>query len=201
MKHLMLFAARTAAIIGLYLVAANASYAQQAPLKPNEQSPAAPKSQQDQMDDYIKVMLRRAQTTRLLAAEHLQFIKSNRDQTIIRNIEDASQVMAYDLVCEDDKLDSKTLNQIATTTSYEIAVLMEASTIAPRLTRIARNQKVNERMELMGDIATTVLMFEIGRRRGLFDALLTDFGKKRFCAGMQMDMRTRYNEITSTIGE
>jgi hypothetical protein len=44
-------------------------------------------------------------------------------------------------------------------------------------------------------------MFEVGRRRGLFDALLTDFGKKRFCAGMQTDMRNRYNEIISTLGD
>lgn len=156
---------------------------------------------QEQIMRSMQMMLERAQLTRTLAAEHLAYIKSHRDQTDIRLIEDASQVMAFDLICEDDKMEARDLNQIAADTSFKIAMMAGTSTIGARLTRIAQKQTVKERMHLIGDIATTVLMFEVGRRRGLFDALLTDFGQKRFCAGMQTDMRNRYNDIIATLGD
>jgi len=162
-----------------------------------------PRSAEDQNKilKSMEYMLRRAQLTRTLAAEHLLYIEQNRDKAEIRMMEDASQVMAFDLICEDEKMDSHNLNQIAADTSFKIAMMAGNSTIAPRLSSVTKKQTVEERMELIGDIATTVLMYEIGRRRGLFDALLTDFGKKRFCAGMQTDMRTRYNEIIAGLGD
>ena len=155
---------------------------------------------QQQVMKSMEYMLRRAQLTRTLASEHLDYIKKNRDHDEIRALEDASQVMAFNLICEDEKMDAKDLNQIAADTSFKIAMMAGTSSIGQQLTQLARKQTVEERMELIGDVSTTVLMYEIGRRRGLFDALLTDFGKKRFCAGMQTDMRTRYKEIIASLG-
>jgi len=171
---------------------------------PNAIAPEVGVSEADRQQQIMKsmeYMLRRAQLTRTLAAEHLQYIKKNRDKAEVRLMEDASQVMAFDLICEDEKMDGRALNQIAADTSFKIAMMAGRSTIGARLTKLAAKQTIEERMELIGDIATTVLMFEVGRRRGLFDALLTDFGKKRFCAGMQTDMRTRYNEIIAGLGD
>ena len=161
---------------------------------------AAPQSaEQKQILKSMQHMLRRAQTSRTLAAEHIKYIKSTDDAEAIRLLEDASQVMAFHLICEDETMDSRDLNQIAADVSFKIAMMAGNSTIAPRLTRMAQKQSVEQRMELIGDISTTVLMYEIGRRRGLFDALLTDFGQKRFCAGMQTDMRTRYDELNARL--
>lgn len=148
----------------------------------------------------IQYMLERAQLTRTLATDHLGYLKENRALPEIRLMEDASQVMAFNRVCDDEKIITKTLNHIAADTSFRIAMLSGESTISERLERITASQAVNKRMELIGDIATTVLMFEVGRRQGLFEALVTDFGVKRFCSGMQDDMRTRYNDLASNIG-
>ncbi len=52
-------------------------------------------------------------------------------------------------------------------------------------------------MNLLGDVATTVFMFNVGRRRGLFDSLMTDFGKMKFCDGLRGNMRERYTTLTS----
>ncbi|MBL4836191.1 MAG: hypothetical protein JKY34_01325 [Kordiimonadaceae bacterium] len=158
-----------------------------------------PSFQDEDVQKSISYMLRRAQLTRMLAAEHIAYLKNHRDTAAIRLMEDASQVMAFDLVCADEKIQSKMLNQIAADTSFKIAMMAGKSTISERLARISAKQIVNRRMELIGDIATTVLMFEIGRRRGLFDALVTDFGTKRFCAGMRKDMRARYNDLASNL--
>jgi len=177
-----------------------AAPAQEAPATGNAQS-SAQSAEQQQIARSMNYMLRRAELTRTLAAQHLEYIMSNRENSKIRLIEDASQVMAFDLICEDDQIDGKSLNQIAADITFRIAMLAGKSTIAPRLTELARKQTVEERMALIGDISTTVLMFEIGRRRGLFDALLTDFGQKRFCAGMRTDMRTRFNEMITSIGD
>jgi len=163
--------------------------------------PAGPGSDDKSVQQSVNHMLRRAQLTRALAAEHLIYIKSNRDEAEVRIIEDATQVMAFNLICEDEKITPKVLNQIATDTSFKIAMMAGRSTISEKLAKIAARQSIEDRMELIGDVATTVLMFEIGRRRGLFDALLTDFGQKRFCKGIQADMRTRYNGLANGIGQ
>jgi len=192
-RRLKLFIIAFAAIVG----ATGISTAQEGEPAPQERSA----EEQEQILKSMEYMLRRAQLTRTLAAEHLRYIKDNRDKAEIRLIEDASQVMAFDLICDDEKMDGRELNQIAADTSFKIAMMAGNSTIAPRLARHAQKQTIEQRMELIGDISTTVLMYEVGRRRGLFDALLTDFGKKRFCAGMQTDMRTRYNEIIANLGD
>ena len=158
-----------------------------------------PSFQDEDVQKSISYMLRRAQLTRMLAAEHIAYLKAHRDTAAIRLMEDASQVMAFDLVCADEKIQPKMLNQIAADTSFKIAMMAGKSTISERLARISAKQTIHRRMELIGDIATTVLMFEIGRRRGLFDALVTDFGTKRFCAGMRKDMRARYNDLASNL--
>lgn len=148
----------------------------------------------------IQYMLKRAELTRTLATEHLTYLQNNRASAEVRSIEDASQVMAFNLVCADEKIDQKTLRHIAADISFKIAMMSGNSTISKRLEKITERQTMNDRMELVGDMATTVLLFEVGRRRGLFDALITDFGKKKFCSGMQADMRTRYNSLASGLG-
>ncbi|MCK0068689.1 hypothetical protein [Kordiimonas laminariae] len=165
--------------------------AQEAPSQPSQPD------QQAQIKKSINHMLARAQLVRSLAAEHHLYILANREDQIIRLIEDASQVMAYNLICEDETMDNQALNDIATDVTFKIAVMAGKSTIAKQLEGISQQITMESRMELVGDMATTVLMFEVGRRRGLFDALLTDFGNKRFCAGLQADVRNRYNELIS----
>ncbi|PCI63805.1 MAG: hypothetical protein COB37_04255 [Kordiimonadales bacterium] len=153
----------------------------------------------EQKSSYIA---RRAQLVRILAAQHLAYLKANRELSDIRLIEDSSQVLAYDLICNTADMDPQKLGRIANDASYIIAKLAaNESTLAARLGRMGQNQSVDGRLELLGDISATVLMYEIGRRRGLFDALLTDFGTKRFCMGMRADMRTRYNEMVSDLAE
>ena len=163
------------------------------------QDAPAPSSgeQQAQVRKSINHMLARAQLVRKLAAEHHLYILENRENQIVSLIEDATQVMAYNLICEDEVMNNKALNNIATDVTFKIAIMASKSTIAGELERISQKITMEARMELVGDMATTVLMFEIGRRRGLFDALLTDFGNKRFCAGLQADVRSRYNELIS----
>jgi len=182
---------------------ANAQEAERKPLSLSDSPPPITSDSQireQQVMKSMEYMLRRAQLTRTLASEHLEYIKANRETEEIRTLEDASQVMAFNLICSDEEMDSRELNQIAADTSFKIAMMAGTSSIGQQLTQLARKQTVEERMELIGDVSTAVLMYEIGRRRGLFDALLTDFGKKRFCAGMQTDMRTRYKEIIASLG-
>ena len=120
----------------------------------------------------------------------------------VRLIEDSSQVLAYDLICNTADMDPEKLGRIANDASYLIAKLAaNGSELSDRLGHMGQNQSLDGRLELLGDIAATVLMYEIGRRRGLFDALLTDFGSKRFCTGMRADMRTRYNDMVSDLAE
>jgi len=161
----------------------------------------APSFEDKDVQRSIQYMLERAQFIRTLAAEHLVYLNSNRQSADIRLMEDAAQVMAFDLVCEDEKIEAKILNNIAADTSFKIAMMAGNSSISDQLAKITATQSIHERMDLVGSIATTVLMFKIGRRRGLFDALISDYGVKRFCAGMQADMRTRYNDLASNLGE
>lgn len=206
MKFSLVVYARVLIILVASVSVASASHAQDTDRKPLSLSDSPPPISSDnelrdqQVMKSMGYMLRRAQLTRTLASEHLDYIKKNRDKEEMRALEDASQVMAFNLICEDEEMDVKALNQIAADTSFKIAMMAGTSSIGQQLTSIARKQTVEERMELIGDISTTVLMYEIGRRRGLFDALLTDFGQKRFCAGMQTDMRTRYKEIIASLG-
>jgi len=190
--------------VATFSVVSHAQDTERKPLSLNDSPPPIAGenvNREQQIMKSMEYMLRRAQLTRSLASEHLAYIKENRGKEEIRILEDASQVMAFDLICEDEQMDRRALNQIAADTSFKIAMMAGTSSIGARLTRLASKQTVEERMELIGDISTTVLMYEIGRRRGLFDALLTDFGKKRFCAGMQTDMRNRYEEILTNIGQ
>lgn len=166
----------------------------------SEDNSDAPDFDDPNVQNAIQYMLERAQLTRSLATEHLTYMQKNRASAEIRLMEDASQVMAFNILCEDEKIEEKTINHIAADTSFRIAMLAGDSTISTQLARITESQPVSRRMELIGDMATTVLMFEVGRRKGMFDALVTDFGVKRFCAGMQDDMRTRYNALASNLG-
>jgi len=206
MKFSLVVYIRVFIVLCASVSAGNTAYAQDTDRKPLSLSDSPPPISSDtelrdqQVMKSMGYMLRRAQLTRTLASEHLDYIKKNRDRDEMRALEDASQVMAFNLICEDEEMDAKALNQIAADTSFKIAMMAGTSSIGRQLTNIARKQTVEERMELIGDISTTVLMYEIGRRRGLFDALLTDFGQKRFCAGMQTDMRTRYKEIVASLG-
>lgn len=161
-------------------------------------SPPAP---DEDFQKSVQHMLNRAQMTRALAAEHLVYIRNNSKDSTVHQIDEASQVMAYNLICSDEKIDAKTLNQIATGTSFQIAMLTGKSTIGDKLMKVGAQKTVNERMELIGDIATSVLMFEVGRRRGLYDALLTDYGEKRFCDGLRDDTRARYNTLIADFNE
>ncbi|MBL4639179.1 MAG: hypothetical protein JKY57_01485 [Kordiimonadaceae bacterium] len=166
---------------------------------PTKSPSKAPSFDDESVQRSVGYMLKRAQLTRTLATEYLEYLYEHRDNSNMRLMEDAAQVMAFDLVCEDEKIQTKVINNIATDTSFRLAMMAGESAISERLARITAKQSVNDRMELVGDIATTVFMYEIGRRRGLYDALVTDYGTKRFCAGMVKDMRNRYNDLASNL--
>jgi len=197
---MLIVALSTSALLAVSAHAQEASVPQantQDETQSSNREPSA--AEREQILKSMDYMLRRAQMTRSLATAHLEYIKETRGKEELQLLEDASQVMAFHQICEDQEMDKKQLNQIAADSSFKIAMMAGNSTIGPRLARLAQKQSVDERMELIGDVATTVLMYEIGRRRGLFDALLTDFGKQRFCAGMQADMRTRYQAMSAKL--
>ncbi len=176
----------------LMLLLVPAALAQEAPApQPNEQERAL---------QSMQFMLQRAEIVRMLAAEHLQYLNENRNQSAFHLLEEASQVMAYNLICADDAMDVRTLNTIAAKSTLQVATLINQSPINTKITDIMGALNERDRLILMGDISTTVVMFKIGRRRGLFDALLTDFGAKRFCSGMGNDMRRRYNGLVAGLG-
>ena len=147
----------------------------------------------------MSFMLRRAEFVRLLAAEHLGYLNANRDKAAFFTLEEASQVMAYNLICEDDSMDPRQLNNIAAQTTLQVSLLMESSPAGKTMAEAIKGMNPADRLELVADVSTAVLMFKIGRRRGLFDALLTDFGNKRFCGGMGADMRRRYNGLVANL--
>lgn len=157
----------------------------------------ATKERQEQYVRSMNYMLKRAKLTRGLAAQHMQFVTQNATDTDARKIEDASQVVAYDFVCPDETMQPAKLDQIATEASYRIAVMAGQSPIAKSLQELAQQQTIGERMELLGDITTTTFMFMVGRRRGLFDSLITDFGEEKFCEGMQHNMRGLFTGLTA----
>ena len=164
------------------------------------EAPKTPKTEAEMRAQYEKsmtYMLQRAKLVRTLAAQHVVYLAENADAPELHLVEEASQVVAFDLVCSDDTFEPAVLDQLATESNYRIAVQAAKSPIAKTLSDIGRQQSITERMNLLGDISTTVFMFNVGRRRGLFDSLMTDFGKVKFCDGLRGNMRDRYNTLTS----
>lgn len=151
----------------------------------------------EQYEKSMTYMLRRAKLVRTLAAQHILYLGENAGEPELKMLEDATQVVAFDLVCSDDTFDPNVLDQLATESSYLIAAQTPASPIAATLSDIAAGQTVQERMNLLGDISTTVFMFQVGRRRGLFDSLMTDFGKTKFCDGLRGNIRESYTALTN----
>lgn len=151
----------------------------------------------EQYEKSMTYMLRRAKLVRTLAAQHILYLGENVADPELKMLEDATQVVAFDLVCSDDTFDPNVLDQLATESSYLIAAQTPRSPIAATLSDIAAEQTVQERMNLLGDISTTVFMFQVGRRRGLFDSLMTDFGKTKFCDGLRGNIRESYASLTS----
>lgn len=149
----------------------------------------------------MNFMLRRAKLVRTLAAEHLVFIAENAADPELHIVEEASQVVAYDLVCENGQFDPVALDQMTTESTYRIAIAAGKSPIAGTLTELGQRQTIPERMSLLGDLASTVFMFQVGRRRGLFDSLITDFGMDKFCSGMRTNMRQRYDSLVASAQE
>lgn len=160
----------------------------------------APLSEEEAREQYAKsmtYMLRRAKLLRTLTAQHILHLGENADKPELHLVEEASQVIAFDLVCGNGGLDPEKLDQLATESTYRIAVEAGASPIVSTLTDLGREQSVRARMDLLGDVASSVFLFQVGRRRGLFDSLITDFGQENFCTGMQANMRERYDSLTS----
>ena len=159
-----------------------------------------PKSEAELREQYEKsmtYMLRRAKLVRTLSAQHILYLGENAEMPDLKMVEDATQVVAFDLVCSDDTFDPLMLDQLSTESSYRIAAQAAKSPIAQMLGDIGRQQSIEERMNLLGDISTTVFMFQVGRRRGLFDSLMTDFGKEKFCNGLRPNIRESYNSLTT----
>lgn len=149
----------------------------------------------------MSYMLRRADLARALAAELLVHMDKNAAAPEIHLIEEASQVLAFDVVCGDEVINANGLQHIATTSTYKIAVVAGQSPIVAKLSEISQQQPIRDRMNLLADISTIVFMHNIGRRRGLFDSLITDFGTESFCNGMRTNMRDRFNTLTSDLEE
>lgn len=149
----------------------------------------------------MSYMLRRADLARALAAELLVHMDKNAAAPEIHLIEEASQVLAFDVVCSDDVINANGLQHIATASTYKIAVVAGRSPIVAKLSEISQQQPIRDRMNLLADISTIVFMHNIGRRRGLFDSLITDFGTESFCNGMRDNMRDRFNTLTSDLEE
>lgn len=167
-------------------------------------SPPKQMTEQEIREQYAKsmtYMLRRAKLVRSLAAEHLVFLAENASEPELHLVEEASQVVAYDLVCENGEFDPVALDQMTTESTYRIAVAAGNSPIAAKLTDLGQQQSIRDRMDLLGDVSSTVFMFQVGRRRGLFDSLITDFGMEKFCSGMRTNMRTRYDSIIADAEE
>lgn len=163
-------------------------------------SPLSAEEQKERQEQYVRsmnYMLKRAKLTRQLAAQHMVYVSENADKKDAKKIEDASQLVAFDFVCADDVLKPEKLDEIATEASYRIAVLAGRSPITPALQDLGKQQTIGERMELLGDVTSTTFMFMVGRRRGLFDSLITDFGESKFCDGMRANMRGIYAELNA----
>ncbi|MCJ9429501.1 hypothetical protein [Kordiimonas marina] len=200
--HLSIIAA-----IGLGLVSALPASAQTAPDSIQQAENFATQQAAPQQDDQerslkaLALILGRAQTVRILAAQHLAYLSSKRATPEVHQMEDAAQVMAYSLICADPEMDTKTLNDIANQSTLKIALLLDQSPAGQKIKADSAGRPEAERLALISDVASTTLMFKIGRRRGLFDSLKTDFGTKRFCAGLGGDMRKRYESLAADLGK
>ena len=179
-------------------VALHAQDSSQETITPNGQPALSEQEQRDQYARSMTYMLRRAKLVRTLAAEHLVHIGENASKPDLHLVEEASQVVAYDLVCANGNFDPAALDKMATESTYRIAVEVSSSPIVSVLTELGQQQSIQERMSLLGDVSSTVFMFQVGRRRGLFDSLITDFGKDGFCNGMLANMRQRYEGLVGT---
>jgi len=167
------------------------------PVADQQTGPKTEAELREQYEKSMTYMLRRAKLVRTLAAQHILYLGENADAPDLKMLEDATQVVAFDLVCSDDTFDPQVLDQLATESSYRIAAQAAKSPIAQMLGDIGRQQSIEERMNLLGDVSTTVFMFQVGRRRGLFDSLTTDFGKDKFCDGLRGNIRESYTALTS----
>jgi hypothetical protein len=105
--------------------------------------------------------------------------------------------MAFNLVCNDEAFSADVLNKIAAETTLTIALKIDGSPIGEKITQIMQSVSGEQRMTLVADVSSAVLMFKVERRRGLFDALITDFGPQRFCRGMGGNMRARYHALAA----
>ncbi len=173
--------------------------AQEPPQETVTPTTSKPMTQEEARAQYARsmtYMLRRAKLVRTLAAEHLVHVAENAAKPDLHLVEEASQVVAYDLVCANGDFDPAALDQMATESTYRIAIEAGESPIAKTLTDLGREQSIQQRMDLLGDVSSTVFLFQVGRRRGLFDSLITDFGKEDFCSGMRTNMRQRYDSLT-----
>ena len=193
---------RPSALLLMLLIGLNMSVSAQ-DAAPNAAEPR-PMTEDEIREQYAKsmnFMLRRAKLVRTLAAEHLVYIAENASDPELHIVEEASQVVAYDLVCENGQFDPVALDQMTTESTYRIAIVAGQSPVAATLTELGQRQTIPERMSLLGDLASTVFMFQVGRRRGLFDSLITDFGMDKFCTGMRANMRARYDSIVASAEE
>jgi len=182
----------TTAVATACLLAAPMAAAQDAEPQP---------SQRDQTVRSMQFMLKRAELVRMLAAQHLTYIDDNRDKDELHLMDDAAQVMAFSLVCQDPEYDPVILNRIAAESTLQIALEVNGSPIEEAIAEAMGDMNARDRITLVADVSSNVLMFKIGRRRGLFDALLTDFGTARFCKGMQSNMRARYQSLAASLGD
>lgn len=195
LKHL----APVAAVAFSLMLAPSAS-AQEAE-RPTASPGTSPGTSEDQILKSMGQMLKRAELIRMLAAIHLNHINSEDDKTDVRLMDDATQVLAYNLVCEDETFEIRMLNKIAAETTLKIAMKVDGSPVEAAMADALGNLTPQERLTLVADVSSTVLMFKIGRRRGLFDALLTDFGNQRFCKGLGAAMRDRYHSMAAYLGD
>lgn len=195
-----LAACAAALLFGAATIPTQAQSGQETVVPTAPQANAAPMTDQEMREQYAKsmtYMLRRAKLVRTLTAQHMVYITENGDKPNLHLVEEASQVVAFDLVCDGNDFDPAALDQVATESTYRIAVEAGQSPIAATLREIGSTQPVQARMDLLGDISSSVFLFQVGRRRGLFDSLITDFGREKFCTGMRTNMRERYNSITA----
>lgn len=145
----------------------------------------------------MEFMLQRAELVRFLAAEHIAYLGNSDDMRTKQLLDNAAQVLAYNIVCNDDALDPATLNLIAAESTLQIALKIDSSPINKQISDVMGQLTGPDRMMLVADVSSAVLLFKVGRRRGLFDALLTDFGTDRFCKGMGANMRGRYHALAA----
>lgn len=165
------------------------------PSQPQEDAPLTEEETRERFTQSMSYMLRRAKLVRTLAAEHMVHINENGEKPELHLVEEASQVVAYDLVCANGDFDPVVLDQMATDSTYRIALEAGNSPIAKPLADIGQRQSIQARMDLLGDVSSSVFLFQVGRRRGLFDSLITDFGEENFCSGMRSNMRDRYEAL------